>query len=532
MPVSEVVPDGEHQALLDATLWAAGGSTAFPPELPITSYLDGLRSHRLDGRFLRRANSNAVAGPPPDLVDEVRERHAATCREVDARISLADAIGDRLKTDDLIVLKGSTLYGLTGERWAMRRSNDLDLISSDPAHLLAVTLDMGFEVVGPIDHLHEYASVRSEEFGKVDIHGFFPVTGSAGTAEELADLGLEAWRDDARQVPFGFQRLDLTHEVLWPHRWPHRGDRRFSYLGPEMAILVYAGHLSKEFLRHVYPRPRATLRLDEIATFVDLCRHPSFNGADFGRLVARTGAMRCVAFLRALSIDLLGTDPLSGVLGEADPVLRDRLFPRDLWWNGLDGGGMPVLMPWRPSEFVFRDRSMMHLVSQMYHNRIEVPRTGEPVMVADTTRTPAVGHVIQRVPVGSRITAAVEDGLLALTVDVPTPNSDEMIGIALYLENNRYELFCGSTDRIVPVHDYSISKGDGVGITAAADAHGDRRQIKLSLPPQAIGTSGSQQLAIAGILSLRRQRHPWGEVSAGESLPLIFEMPPGFPVVV
>jgi hypothetical protein len=120
--------------------------------------------------------------------------------------------------------------------------------------------------------------------------------------------------------------------------------RECSLLEPEVAALIHATDMHVEHLR-VCPALAATVRLDELATFVDLCSLPGFRLGFPADLAKHFEPYNVLPFARCLAVDLLGKDPFQGCEDRWSlPSEHPRIFPRPL----VDGlCGMPIDLGWQ-----------------------------------------------------------------------------------------------------------------------------------------------------------------------------------------
>lgn len=505
-------------ALRNALLWAAGNDAcAFAlRQDQYDAFMQAVLFHRLSGRLLRRLNRDPQAIPAP-LADAARRLHETTRTDTLQKIELAHRFGTamrRLGRDDyVILLKGFTLYALMGDPLTMRLSGDLDLTVSDLDGCLQVALDDGFELVRRLDHLAEYAVLRSPTDGLVELHSRFDVTSLSpgSTLEDLApELHGDVWEQEPRFRVQYLRHADFKAHVARSAVLPDT----VRPLRPEIAVLIHAAHMFKNSLRHPYPLPFATIPLDEVATCVDLCGLPGFDAARFTRLVDAFDGHTAVSFAHALAKDLLDADGL--------PVRSsERLFPINLWWDGVEGGGFPVHVGWDPRQYVYRDTQMSDLVEAL--GAQDVPCSGASctfTLLEPRSESSAKRYIARQGDGTFVVTCAisVDPSGMRFRITVPTVRDDRLVGMSVCLQDYRYEVFVNCTAR-QPFTDYSVRR-DAVSDTkletyAVPEGH----VIDLRLPSRVVEHCRVHAF-IYGVLVVREQLREWSHVTAGAAVPL------------
>lgn len=445
-------------ALREALLWAAGNyaSRFLLAREHYDTFFEAVKAHRLSGRLIRRLHTDA-GEVTSQFVEQALRLHEATQADTYQKIALGDRLGKAMRAaggdDCLVLLKGFTLFALTGDPLTLRWSGDIDVSVSDLDGFVKIAREQGFETVRNLDHLAEYAVLHSASDGIVELHSRFDVTSlPPDLRQEDVDPSRHAgvWHQHQHfRVRYlehaDFQRYLGSSDVVPDTVRP---------LGPEMAALVSASHMFKNFLRCPYPLPVATIPLDEIATFVDYCSLPSFSAARFARLVADFDGHTVVSFARTLAKELL----------EADLPSRDhddRAFPVNLWWDGLDGGGFPVDVGWNPRQLVYRDQQIRHFVESV--GLVEVSGsdssyTSSFTLLNTGNEADAKRYVFRRDDDSKFVidcTMSVSSCELVLKIAVPKLSPDRMVAIAVCFQDHRYEMFLNCTAR-ESFTDYSV----------------------------------------------------------------------------
>lgn len=516
--------DSSVRALRAAMTWAAG-APGDPPALA-SGHLPRVRelldAHRLDARFLRRVDAEGPRTFGDDLVRGVRERQERTAAGVVRRIALARQVADRLRRDGaaqpLVLVKGFTLYGRTGDPAHLRRSGDLDVVSDEPQQLVDTLVREGFVPEGELDVLDEYCRLRSPDGQLVEVHSHVRVP----------------------RLPDGVRPSDCDprlHPGDWPQPWHletyQLGQKRLAglldsgdnavglpLLRPEPALLAQVCHAFGDYVTAVFPLPAATVRLDEIAAGADYAALPDFRPELLAELTEETGAHDAVAFFRSMAVALLGTDPLAGagLPGRCEPR---EFFPVDAWWDGVDG--YTIDRGWHPEQLVVRDSAAIPALL----DRFDAP-TVDLLAPGDTHRVAAPGQgaagrsVHRTVPghafdVEARFTRA-SDGGLTVVVSVPAAAAGAFSALSLNFGDHRYECFYEPDGDRFRHDDYSLADPGGNGFTSHFTRRDGRDVFEARLPRAATGDPEDGVLPL--LLGARHQRAGWGRMLGGAVLPL------------
>lgn len=507
--------------LCEALLWTAGNeASAFRlrPEHH-RAFLDAVYRHRLSGRLVRRLRGKAPRAARA-LAGDATRLHDTARAEAQKKIELAGRLGGAMRAagrdDHLVLLKGFTLFALTGDPLTLRPMGDLDVSAHDLDGFVEVAGREGFQAVRPLNHLAEYAVLHAPRDGFVELHSRFDVTNlPADVRREDLDPGLHGGRWEQRRH---FRVRYLRHADFQAHLGASSVvPDTIRPLRPEMAALVHAAHMFKNFLRCPHPLPVATIPLDEIATFADLCRLPAFEAARFARLVEDADGHTAVDFARALAHELLGTDPLPGDRGS-------DVFPANLWWDGLDGGGFPVDAGWDPRQLVYRRRHMRELVETLGCTELSLCRPGYRAsfrLLDGSSAADAERYVFRRDPDSDFVvacTASAGPGGLLLTLDLPRTRDDRMVAVAVCLQDCRWEIFlnCRVRDRFT---DYSIARSAERDVVLRTSSGPGNDVVELGLPPPVVESCTTDGV-VHGLVVVREQVREWARMTAGAAVPL------------
>lgn len=526
----------DTSVLREALLWAAGNpnATCLLEPRHYDAFFEAAKMHRLSGRLLRRLQRDG-ASVPPEFADHAQRLHILTETETAKRMRLAGRLAEAMRASGrdecLILLKGCTLYALTGDPLTNRLSGDLDVIVSDLDGLVAVATQIGLVLIRSLNHLAEYAVMYSPDDGVLELHSRFDVTHiPETTTHDSIDPALHggAW-ELSQHFRVDYLRHEDFTKFLGESSVLPDGVRP---LRPEMAALVSASHMFKNYLRFPDPLPYATIPLDEIATFADFCALPSFDQERFDGLVAQRGGRTAVNFARALVTDLLRATP-------GEQSRNHRLFPSNLWWDGLDGGGFPVWIDWDPAQLVYRDRPIRDLVERLGPTVVTGPETGT-VTEPDTGYsssfalfdggTMAASRYIFRKDRDSELTIhctiSIDWRGLILRIKLSAIRADRMIAIAAYFQDHRYEVFVNCTSR-EPFIDYSLQRNGADRVEVHRQAADDTCVVELRLPHEVVEDCVAQAW-MHGVLVVREQVREWSCMTAGIAVPLRIRVPRTF----
>ncbi|WP_186356510.1 nucleotidyltransferase family protein [Streptomonospora sp. PA3] len=514
--------------LREGLVWAAGRPGAAPDlhEAELPPFLEALDAHRLDGRFLRRCAAEPDAFPA-EFTAAVAERFAGVQAGVRSQSEVAASVSARLSRDTghpPIVLKGSTLWQITGDPYTMRRSGDIDFVGADPEATVEAVTAEDYRRHGPVDILDEYAELRSEAGRIIEVHSYYEIP------------RLPAERDRRRYSPAanpGGWRQELR---LSGHRWEyahldrHRArtaDPPALVLRPEAAIFVNAAHMFGDYVRTPFVWPKGTIKLDEVATVCDLADHSAFDRGLFLRLLHELDGHDVIAFVRALALDLLGRDPLPGLPDTgSDWRLRERAFPVDLWWDGVDG--YLVDLGWHPEQLLIRDEqvSAETVLYGLHVNALDATAPDRELRFSALDGSAAaVEHAVFRTEKGAAFSVAgtVVRHPWGLSIEVALPPAPTgcMSAISLNFGDYRYEGFYTPEDDDYRWDDYSLFNPDANGADSGAFRRAGRDTFSFTLPWDALGVSkDAAAAALPLLLGVRHQRLRWGPMRAGAVIPL------------
>ena len=518
--------ENDAAALRDALLWATGSPTArfrLRPEQYAT-FFEAAKLHRISGRLLRRLRAETSSVSHEFLAEALR-LHEFTTTLARKNMEVADTLGRAMRKagadEHLILLKGFTLYAFTGDPLDLRLSGDLDVSVADLIGFIEVAEEHGFRHVRPLDHLAEFAVMVSPENAMVELHSRFDITGpdrNLSQSDIDPDKHPALWEQRrhfrVRYVRPRDMAKNLGHSSVIPDT--------VRPLSPEMAALVSAAHMYKNFLRTPYPLPFATIPLDEIATFRDLCWLPAFDPVRFAALIEEFDGHTAVFFARSLASDLLGDDQLPRNANSA-------LLPGSLWWDGLDGGGFPVDLGWDPLQFVYRDRPISETIEALRPLDVSGAATAYQFsfrLLGAEGDSGAKRYIFRKMNdsnFAADCTISVRSDELRFSIRIPRLARDRMGAIAICLEDYRYEMFlnCSARDYFV---DYSAKRdaAQEIAVNRYTDPEGDGIDLKL---PARVVQNCAHNGAVHALMVVREQLREWGQITAGVATPLRIHIP-------
>lgn len=325
-------------ALLQILKWSAGAGedVAGIEDIAPERLLDSLAAHNLISRFYRRCQQEK----PHWYVRTLSIPAYAKARAIESRtrhqIAMVREISEALPPDalPLIVIKGPSVFAMTGERRHLRFSGDLDLLCPDSQCLWDTLVELGYW--GEKGDAADETKSSAHEFGvltrggtTIEIHNHFPV---ARYPDEVRQADLMPMRHPKRWVQGlpPFLQSQISFDLLAAHSTEGVGpeSRHLRVPDPAASILILCAHEFRNFLHS--PFTGMTVRLSALADVYDLARNPRFNVGCFLTLMAETGAEDSVCFVASLLHAYFGHQPLPVV---AAPF-QGRNFPQSLSYSG------------------------------------------------------------------------------------------------------------------------------------------------------------------------------------------------------
>lgn len=347
--------------------WAAGANVALPtltcPASDVLLELMGvstdelvllLKEHHLTQRFLLRVFYERPIWCGPQLLMYLAQENEQTQlhlqKQIDAlnEIAAALCVAEGSDISSLVLIKGHSLFALSGQMHHQRHAGDLDVLAADADLLWDVLGELGFE--RKRHYTHEFGKAKRGEV-VVDVHNFYPVPSYPCQNEKSSNSSLAA----NFTVPPHCQSAALTYKELRRYCFNGRTSRAQAILVPQPTALAFilVAHLFRNYVeRPHFNSPNLGVRLGELTDVVELFHHPDFDNGLFLDLVERCQAHDAFAFVRLMAREHLGflllqqsqvEQEQQGSARTARPVEPPQLqqpqsplssFPESLFWGG------------------------------------------------------------------------------------------------------------------------------------------------------------------------------------------------------
>lgn len=294
-------PSREEHAALSILLQAAGrrGDMQEPGRLheeeigraPLDILARLTDVHRLHARLLHQIQSENPAWATTAFKAFLLRRQAELRQNLrnQARVlgELRAVLKKQAQPPLVFLLKGFSTHALLGTAQTLRFSQDMDLLASDPEVIYLALREIGF--VGNRRTTHEFAKMRRGEM-TVDLHQYFPVFAypfpPARGAAELGGDDFTKTRISAADLHQDIVEVALEGEAI-------------TLLSLEAQALILCVHLFRDYTTRLHYLADRThyVRLNDLADFQDLVRHPEFQPGHFQRLVTQFQAEDAVALV-------------------------------------------------------------------------------------------------------------------------------------------------------------------------------------------------------------------------------------------
>jgi hypothetical protein len=265
-----------------------------------------LQEHRLTQRFLHRVTYEQPAWCGPELIKYLTRENEQTQSRLSKQIGTLNEVIVALQTAEgnamasLVLIKGYSLFALTGQPQHQRYAGDLDVFVEDAELLWQVLHHLGFE--GKRHYTYEFGKARRNDV-VVDVHNFYPVPSYPTPREHRGKLPATFTESSHCQVtalPYSEVRkysvpgrTALTQSVLIPQ--------------PSMMALVLTAHSFRNYVqRPHYNSANLGIRLGELSDIVELYHHPDFDKSLFAQLTQRYQAQDAWEFITLMARQHLG----------------------------------------------------------------------------------------------------------------------------------------------------------------------------------------------------------------------------------
>lgn len=289
------------------------------------SLADLLNAHRLDARFAARCRKENPTWCDSGTLAAATSRAELAREHIRVQCEAVRELMSQLPTErPVIVLKGASVYALTGDPDCAHHSGDIDLLCDDTAAVRTALAGLGYRPVS-VDMMvrGDLAIETRNTFAfhdyPTDLHRNWVSSGHGRLFESDRNEecpGSLAYDDVAPRCVHG--ATTETCDLFFPD--------------PVTTALILCGHIAFDYARGAY-YTAPVVRLGELADVRDLTRVPGFDRARFLEMAARHGAERNAALVGrmiASFLDQNGTS--SGRLRAARSPKNPLPAPRcDAW---------------------------------------------------------------------------------------------------------------------------------------------------------------------------------------------------------
>ena len=262
---------------------------------------------------------------------------------------------EQLENTTNFIIKGYSFYLHTHQKAKIRKSSDVDILSSDAEKLKRVIIANASEHLGRVSP-HELLNARA--FGiKFDLHRHYPVwSPEAGTGTIVRAV------DRAVMYHFGnisVSKLNIDDLMKGGGALIYRSGATLRRADAAAGVLIHCAHCyrnavsrSSASIRNVPP-----VRICELLELSEYLRAPDFDQNRFLQLVQQLGALESVTLTARLLCDYLNDGTLEAILTTANLAV-DRSCERLICvW-----GGFWQRIPWKRKHFFFRHISTDEIV--------------------------------------------------------------------------------------------------------------------------------------------------------------------------
>jgi Uncharacterised nucleotidyltransferase len=242
--------------------------------------------------------------------------------------------------EPILIIKGTGVYVHTARDYALRRTNDVDLMLLEPDETVELFKRNGLE---------EYKNGLPHEMMNVllagveiDLHSHYPVW---SFDEDVGRTSVETTGDIEIRKHYGRLKVGklLTRSVMkGAHATNLYGVPGVFLSDPAAAVLIISSHAFRDFvsMSSVPVRTKPPIRYADLADVIDLLRLPTFDADRFLSLVAETSAHDTVRWMAGVLVTYTDEHGLAELLQKADgyatrePGLSDGLpnaTPQAVW---------------------------------------------------------------------------------------------------------------------------------------------------------------------------------------------------------
>ena len=288
---------------------------------------------------------------------EQMQRHSAALREITGACTKANQ-------PPPILLKGFSLYALTGDSDHLRYSMDMDLLGEDPVQFLIVLRTLGYtEVVNTSLGPHEHAVIERDGV-RVEVHSHFPVQSypeSVAPLDYIPEDHPGIWWQPEYQN--NLPHAELTYQNLMDASTSGAAPEAdgLMTLAPHMMALLLCAHTFRNIIEgHRF-------RLSEIADIQALVRHPAFDQRRFRDVVDEFNGQDAVHMTNHLGKCCLGVQLLPQETNREKWDTGQRLLQALGYWVG-----------WRSFEEILLPLESGDLFARLGANAVTASTSGVP----------------------------------------------------------------------------------------------------------------------------------------------------------
>ncbi|WP_427052430.1 hypothetical protein [Paenibacillus sp. TC-CSREp1] len=242
-----------------------------------------------------------------------------------------------------IVIKGASVFGITGDLRTLKRSNDIDIIYSDLPLLESVLTEMGFEK----DEMntpskHEYSlMVRGDIL--IDIHKCIPIL---KYSEGIIEKAVKAKRTGSNILFESFTQMqEYTVEYSELRHNSFKSSSNLDMDVPEIhyQILILCAEIFRDYVKSQSHFSSGIVMAD-LLDVMELVGNPTFQMSKFKTITSGERSLS-VSFVAYLLKEIFNNDLLDSFIDE------QMRYPKFLFWNGT------MYLPTESYEYIHSDPS-------------------------------------------------------------------------------------------------------------------------------------------------------------------------------
>ncbi|MFE6075210.1 hypothetical protein ACFVQB_12110 [Paenibacillus sp. NPDC057886] len=261
-----------------------------------------------------------------------------------------------------IVIKGASIYGITGDLRTIKRSNDIDIIYSDFILLESVLTEMGFEK----DEMNETSKhehslmVRGDIL--IDIHKYIPIL---KYSESIINKAMKAKRTESTILFESFTKMEeysVDYVELGRHSFSDYSNLGLRVPAINYQVLILCAEIFRDYVNS-QSHFSSGIIIADLLDVMELIRHPTFQMSQF--ITITNGERRLsVSFVAHLLKELFNNYLLESFIDE------QICYPKFLFWNGT------MYLPTDSHEYIYSDPSdITRLLRSETFNLFENKRT-------------------------------------------------------------------------------------------------------------------------------------------------------------